>query len=499
MSIVVTSGSDEGRGFSLNPLVWRRQWLAIDTNENAIGFAQTLPGQALIHAVLLGCLLLMPIIRPSHVAMMTVALALCWVFPQRRLMILALTGTAYFLLRPFKMGPHYDYFGQLPVAQMTGGAPSALMLVPMGLLFLVFAAAMICNQQHKRIVFISNRPLMFMFAIGCVLAIASIALSRDHVLFAPVWIALVYLTSTFFMLGYVLLDQRSKTHVPFATQIGFMRPFWAGFAVPIKGPAFFVKQEAKSPQELAVSRLKGMKLAVWALVLFVVWEWGFNKFIFGTEGFPRLDYLIAAGANGEQATLGTRWSVVVLNFMATVVYMGAAVHAIVAVIRVAGFCIPRGMARPLASRTIAEFWGRYLFYFKEMLVDFFFYPTFRRYFKKSPRLRMAFATFAAAFIGNVMFDFMHAMPSVAFEGGGKIWQGFISYCAYAGVLTAGIIWSQQMQKPAKPEHGYVRYNVIPRVQVITFFALLQIIDDSSGSVTLGQQLKFFFGLFGVVS
>ena len=82
---------------------------------------------------------------------------------------------------------------------------------------------------------------------------------------------------------------------------------------------------------------------------------------------------------------------------------------------------------------------------------------------------MAFATFAAAFVGNVLFDFMHAMPSVAFEGSERFLQGLASYCVYAGVLTAGIIWSQLAQSAPKPADGFMRYNILPRAQVILFF------------------------------
>jgi hypothetical protein len=479
-----------------NPLGWRRWWLAIDRNETVLAWAQTFTGQAVLHATLLGTLLLMPILRTSHVALMAVALMLCWALPQRRLLVLSVTGMVYFLLRPFKIGPYYGYLEQIAVPALPM-VPAPLIAIPFGLLFLVFAVAMVRNQERKALVFASDRPLLFMFLIGGALAAASIGLPREHVLFAPVWIALAYLTSSFFFLGYVLLDQRSKTRIPVHAQLGFLRPFWAGFAAPMKGPAFILKSEAKTDAALAVSRLKGLKLAIWALILFLIWEWVFNRLIHDYLAFPRLDDLIAASAAGAPAPLALRWGAVAVEFMAMVIYMGAAIHAVVAVVRVAGFCIPRGMARPLSSRTIAEFWGRYLFYFKEMLVDFFFYPTFRRYFKNHPRLRMAFATFAAAFVGNVLFDFIHVIPSVAFEGGERILQGFASYCVYAGILTAGIIWSQLMQSAPRPEQGFLRYSVLPRAQVIVFFALLQVIDDSSANVLIGDRLTYLTGLFGV--
>ena len=40
------------------------------------------------------------------------------------------------------------------------------------------------------------------------------------------------------------------------------------------------------------------------------------------------------------------------------------------------------------------------------MVDMFFYPTYLRYFKKHPRLRMVAATMAAACAGNAIFHFL---------------------------------------------------------------------------------------------
>ncbi|MEL6818232.1 MAG: hypothetical protein AAFX98_01975 [Pseudomonadota bacterium] len=483
-------------GWSANPLAWRGRWMGLDKNPAIVAFAQTWPGILLMHAALLGCLAAMPILRLNHVALVAVSLALCMQFPTRRLAILGLTGTAYFLLRPFKTGPLYDQF-EASLGVGHSAILSNLALVGFGLAFVAFAYAMIINMRTKRIAFVANQPFAFMVFIMTLLTALTLALPTDGWAFAAAWIALAYLASTCFFLGYILMDVRTKNPAPLGTQIGFLRPFWAGFAPPIKGPTYILKFEAKDDEALAVSRIKAVKLAVWALTLFLIWEYGFNRGLYGELAFPRLDALINATANGEASSIFLRWAAVGVDFMAVVVFMGAAVHATVATIRMAGFNIPRGMARPLASRSIAEFWGRYLFYFKEMLVDFFFYPAFRRFFKSRPKLRMAFATFCAAFIGNILFDLIHVLPLMASEGFWVIMERYVSYALYAGIMTIGIIWSQLATKP-KPEDGWFRYDVLPRVQVIGFFALLQVIDDSFGDAPVADRLAYYGSLVGVM-
>lgn len=468
----------------------------MDKNPAMVAFAKTWPGIFLLHAALLGCLAAMPILRMNHVALVAVSLALCMRFPTRRLAIIGLTGTAYFLLRPFKIAPFYDQF-EAALSVRHSAILSNLSLVATGLAFIAFSYAMIVNVRTKRFEFAANQPFAFMVLVMTALTALTLALPRDGWAFAAAWIALAYLASTCFFLGYILMDVRTKNPAPLATQIGFLRPFWAGFAPPIKGPTYILKFEAKDDEALAVSRLKAVKLAVWALTLFLIWEYGFNRGLYGELAFPRLDALIIATANGEASSILLRWAAVGVDFMAVVVFMGAAVHATVATIRMAGFNIPRGMVRPLASRSIAEFWGRYLFYFKEMLVDFFFYPAFRRFFKSSPKLRMAFATFCAAFIGNILFDLIHVLPLMATEGFWMIMERYVSYALYAGIMTTGIIWSQLAIKP-KPEDGWFRYDVLPRVQVIGFFALLQVIDDSFGDAPVLDRLAYYGSLVGVM-
>ena len=488
--------------FGFSPQKMRQAWLGIDKDADAIAFMQRTSGQAVAHGILFFSLLFIAFqshgsfFRLQFIGLVTITLSLCWAFPARRTAVIAMTGLLYFLMRPFRSKDYYDEFTYL-----IGADGSKLLsnggLILTGLVFLTFSYALIRNLDRKHFTFAANYPLITMFCLTMLLSVLSVTVSREGHFYAPIWISLCYLGSTFFFLGYILLDHRTKSRPSLQLEAGFMRPFWSGFPTPMKGPAYFSKFEAKTNEQLAITRLKSVKLIVWSLILYLVWEFGFNQFIYDGLGIPRLLPLIIASTQGESVSLGMRWLAVGINFFALVLQMAIAIHAVVAIIRMAGFAIPRGMIRPLESRTIAEFWGKYLFYFKEILVDFFFYPAFRRYFKKHPRLRMAFATFAAAFVGNILFDFIYSTPLLALQGVQTTLDHFIPYTVYAAVLTIGIIVSQQFQTPPKPEDGVFRYSVWPRVQVISFFALIQIIDDSSGNALLADRLVFFGKLFAV--
>ena len=85
---------------------------------------------------------------------------------------------------------------------------------------------------------------------------------------------------------------------------------------------------------------------------------------------------------------------------------------IVGCIRLLGFNVFRNTYKPLLAESIVEFWNRYYYYFKELLVEFFFYPTYLRSSWARPGIRMFLAVFAAAFIGNMYYHVLGSPETV---------------------------------------------------------------------------------------
>lgn len=492
-SLAAIQSTDHG---AFNPLKWRSKWLAIDKNESVLAWAQTLRGQLVLHSAFIGLLMLLPVVRDKHLIIIAFSLLLCAIFPARRMLALAGMGAVYFLLRPLKQEQHYTFYSEL-WNSFGMRLPANAAFIGFGLVFMAFAFWLVKNQTSRQIGFISKHPVWFMLLLGAVLSATTVLAPRSNPIFFASWISLGYLSGSFFFVGYILLDARSKTALPSYQQLGFLRPVWASGAVPLKGPAFFRKFEAKNNTELAATRLKAIKLLVWAAILGGISEVLFNRTLVGYLDIPHLETAIRSIAAGTEVPLVWRWLILFVTFMSELIAFAVSIHVIVSVIRMAGFSVPRGMAKPLSSRTMSEFWSRYLFYFKELLADFFFYPTFQRFFKNHPRLRLAFATFMAAFVGNILFDLITDSPGFAIIGFIETIHNFYSYMIYAGALTAGLIWSQLAQRRITSKDGWLRHDVVPRVQVILFFALLQVFDNHDGLTPVGDRISFFTSLFGV--
>jgi D-alanyl-lipoteichoic acid acyltransferase DltB (MBOAT superfamily) len=197
-------------------------------------------------------------------------------------------------------------------------------------------------------------------------------------------------------------------------------------------------------EELAVTQIKGIKLLIWALLLKEVVLLGFTLGAFGTLGILPFRVAFEKFANGGNVSGLPGILSIIANFPEQMLMLTITGHVLVAIARFAGFRLLRNTFRPLSARTIAEFWNRYFYYFKELLANVYFYPTYVRCFKQHPRLRVAFATFMAAGVGNFLYHFM-----VNFANFDLAQLGFLealkraqTYAFYCLLLVVGIVVSQ---------------------------------------------------------
>jgi D-alanyl-lipoteichoic acid acyltransferase DltB (MBOAT superfamily) len=172
--------------------------------------------------------------------------------------------------------------------------------------------------------------------------------------------------------------------------------------------------------------------------------------------------------------------------------------AIIVCARLAGFRLLRNTYRPMESTTLAEFWNRYYFYYKELLVDHFFYPVFLRYFRTNRKLRMFFATFMAACVGNLTYHFLRDIHFVAELGWWNALSGEASHAFYTFLLAIGVGVSQMRVRGDRPRKGWLRGRVLPCLWVALFFCVLHVFDAPLDRVhTIWQRSDFLSYLLGI--
>ena len=233
------------------------------------------------------------------------------------------------------------------------------------------------------------------------------------------------------------------------------------------------KIEAKTSEELAVTMIKGVKLIVWCLLLSLLQK-RYLSFVYQSLAIPSPEDCVHAVLSGKPLPLGMNWLSWPTGLLADLLAISVRTHSVIALCRMAGFRALRNTYAPLSSRTIAEYWNRYYYYFKELLVEMFFYPTFIRCFKRHTKVRIFFATFVAAGFGNTVYHFLFHLSSASILGLRTYVFGFRSYLFYSLVLALGISISQIRSRKSTGHRGWFRERVVAPACVVSFYCFVHV-------------------------
>ena len=438
----------------------------LETYPSVVSFCQTTPGKILL--LLVFGIELAAITHWSYLPVL-LSLSLITAFPSQRRLLVTCCTLAFAFAKSWRAG------------SISNAVDIALVCA---LAALLFSAAVRFPRS-----FLARRPLLCLFASFAVALLLVSFLPAGNRLQITLWDFLIVLGCYIAAIGYSLLDTHSKNRDDFVLQLGTYRPFWGMTVIPYpKGSAYLRRVEAKTPQALAISQIKGVKLLAWSLVLFFLWR-TLIRVVHVHFSIPSYADLFALSATRASFPCWLAWTAHIPAFFEKLLRLSYLGHQYIAICRMAGFLALRNTYRPLESRTIAEFWNRYYYYYKELLVDFFFYPTFMRYFKSRPRLRLFAATFAAACLGNALLHFITGYLEFAQQFG--IWNtllDFRSYLIYSTGLGLGIGISQL--RNAQPKRGWLRGRLVPALCVISFFCLLFVFDNDVGMYAPADHLRF---------
>jgi hypothetical protein len=441
----------------------------IETYPAAVAFVQTFSGKTLLLAVFALGLRLFSSDSAGELLVM-LGLAAVTFMPEYRRFVLAVAPVAAVVAhsRPLEL-------------------ETKLAVIAFGMTLYVC----VMRWPHSRF---GRRPIAYLLT-GFSILIVAACMAPAHSMTAEIlWSAVAALAGYVWFIAYALSDRNSKPAKDFTLELTAFRPLWGSTNTPLpKGAAYLRRIEAHTPEQLAVTQLKGLKLLAWAIILNLLWNlW--NRFFHVYLAIPFSAQSIALSVRGTPVAWHLRWESLILDFFEEIFDISCYGHMVIAICRMAGFNALRNTYRPLSSTTVAEFFNRYYYYYKELVVDFFFYPSFFRYWKRRPRLRLVFATFAAACFGNLFFHFTRdwsLIREVGFAKAAYDYETFAFYCfALAGLLSI----SQLRKKRAKPA-GLFRMRILPAFRVCFIFCLLNIFGWSEQKFSLLAHFKYLASLF----
>jgi hypothetical protein len=443
----------------------------LETYPKVVTFAQTATGKIIILAAFtLGLRFFQPDLFSS--LPLIFIFALITFMPEYRRLALAVAPLSFVMLQSF------------------------LQPLFLGLYLAVIALGILlywCVMRWPKSLF-GQRPVAFLLGGFSALIILACAVAPHSMPNSILWNLVGLMAGYVWFIGYALMDRGSKPSTDLTLELASFRPLWGSTSVPYpKGAAYLRRIEAQTPEQLAIVQLKGLKLLLWAILL-AVFQVFWNQFFHDYLRIPLLNQALAMSVRGTPVAWQLRWECQILAFFESILTLSIFGHRIIACCRMAGYNALRNTYRPLSATTLIEFFNRFYYYFKELLVDFFFYPAFFRYWKNHRRVRVAFATVAAAFFGNAFYHFARDWQIIRDNG---LWtainsyQTFLFYCL---VLATALSLSQMRKRGPRPG-GLVRGHILPALGVWIFYCLLNIFVTNERGYSLVEHLRYLASLF----
>ena len=473
-----------------------RRFFAIDQSAQFVAWAQSSPGRLVI-----GLLAFVAVVPHFGLWATAVAVIACMVATAnahwRNPALFAATWATAIIGTATGDNDTLDNIAAVVAQESPGDFPWLLVAISF-LLLLAVATGMILQWVRRAPEsFLARRPLVSMLALeGLLCGIGSLDIIHGLPR-AILWSAIFVLTPYIWFIPYAIVDQRAKSPGPMMLQMGVLRPFWSPSYLSFnKGAAFLRKHLAQNSTDLAITQLKAIKLLLWANILFAIRD-GLGWLFDAQWPIPSVEQAINGFLAGTPPSRLSGWAALIVSTARFSLQIALWAHLFVGIARLAGYRLPRGSWRPLESRTLMDYFNRFHYYFKEFLVDFFFIPTFFKMFRRHPRLRMFFATFMAAGVGNALWHFVRDIDLVATQGLAPALASFASYAFYALLLAIGVGISQVRANLGIKPSATLIGRLYSFFFVWSFVVCLHVFSDGSRNHTLYERLSFLANQFGV--
>jgi len=504
--------------FTLVPQFDRSHW--------CVHFAQTVPGKFLL---VLSFATLLFLTGYGHIPIAALFVAAITFMPRYRRYILVIASLSYLAIGFTPFG--WDTMTkELPAFTISASAGSQITRFFCAVAVLLFCWGWTAASRKRTTGFYIRRPILTLICVFLVLLISLSYLPLSEYIVASGWVFVVILSHYFWFLCYSLRLTKAPKQQPFLLQLGHYLPFWSSNdVIPFGKGAAYLKQTASDTAEtLARTQLSGLKLLIWACYLnlfatslhLLAYGWVTesheilslrladgnllllmkNQLLWGTQipisnlGLAEYKSAFTAALTNSPLSTSQNWAALSLHFYFNVLKLCVISHTFVAVIRMCGYNVLRNCYRPLSSISIAEFYNRLFYYFKELLVEFFFYPTFLRYFKKYPNLRLYFATMMAAFFGNFLFHFMLDISLTVNVGFFAAFWHYQSYLFYTFVLGNAIFISQSIHQRFGHHFQTGILRVVSTLWVLFFFTVMSVFVEISPFADNADFLLLLFNL-----
>lgn len=324
------------------------------------------------------------------------------------------------------------------------------------------------------------------------------------------WIALVVAGQFLWGLAYQIKDSSEITDIPLWQQVALAVPFWNFllYQIPVpRGVLDLKKHEAKNDQDLYESQLSGIKLLFLAAFCTLLSEilvqifFGHHSYVdFHLPSIPLLD--IRSGLvkfNQSNAGHLVKLVSVFLRVFTFILVLFPTYGVAVAIARLCGFKIFQFTYKPHKAKTFAQFAGRIIYYYNQILVTFFLAPISEKLrFVKNRKLRIFLSVFLAVSVGGVIFHFLRDLRDIYgqhISGGLAQFIPGIPYFILFGLVAATSTIIEEKHKKIKESKLQKLIRVGIYFVIYTFLCTL-VFSMRQEKVSWDEYLKLLSGIFG---
>ncbi|MGE4132583.1 MAG: hypothetical protein AB7F86_13150, partial [Bdellovibrionales bacterium] len=285
-------------------------------------------------------------------------------------------------------------------------------------------------RRNRRVIF-GGSAIIGLCCTNAILYLAASSPWLETNVRAMIWLAIVYFNRRlFWALAYIFSHRKQLRERPFYWSLPVITSPFSG-----KSHAYLERFRAKDSRTLAICRLKAVKLTLWigfwAIVVRLAspllkrsgWDFlPFPEFLITDE----VTALYYAFLKGEAVSRLQAWWAVLLTFGLDMIILTIVHDTPVILFRLFGFCAPRGIYRPFESRSLADFFARRYYYYKELLFDLFVMPIFLKTgFIKDRKLRTFTAIFLGVGFGSTLTHLLIEIPFLQAMGLGEFFLVFL--------------------------------------------------------------------------
>ncbi|MEE3329237.1 MAG: hypothetical protein VX246_00090, partial [Myxococcota bacterium] len=251
----------------------------------------------------------------------------------------------------------------------------------------------------------------------------------------------------------------------------------------------------------------GLRLLGIALFYLICWDWLRNGLteIIEHAGIPvyRLNTRLLVHNYIEGAPVGTATVLIttLLDLLRFMLFFGSVMHFKVGVWRIFGYDVAAYYDRPWKATNLVALWSRFAFHYREFLVRAFYYPSFFRWFRGYPRLRVFFASMMAATVGNFIWHvseraFFHDISLDSLLYTVSTWPYFI----FLGLGIGSYQLFRMARKPTrKPwtRDRWIALDVLSAYATLQYFGLIHIFMRPDSDGTTADLFRLFLLGFGI--